>query len=83
MMMPKFIPPCREVASRLARGDFEGTSWRARLVAHVHLLMCRHCRRFARQIRIVSEGLRASWKENLRRESLDAAQRRILSRLKS
>ena len=82
-MMPKFIPPCREVASRLAHGEFEGASWRARLILRVHLFMCRHCRRFAGQMRLVSEGLRTAWKGNPSGERLNAARRRILSRLKS
>ena len=82
-MMHKFIPPCREVASKLARGEFEGASWRARLIVRLHLFMCHHCRRFARQMRLVSEGLRTAWEGKPSREGLDAVQRRILSRLKS
>lgn len=82
-MMHKFIPPCREVALKLAHGEFEGYSWRAGLIVRVHLFMCRHCRRFARQMRLVSEGLRTIWKGNPSGERLNAAQRRILSHIKS
>ncbi len=81
-MMPSFIPSCQEVSSRLAFGEFKEASWKTKTFVRIHLFMCRDCHRFARQMRIISEGLRTSWKENLTKERLNAVERRILSRLK-
>ena len=80
-MMPSFIPSCREVSSRLAFGEFKEASWKTKTLVRVHLFMCRDCRRFLRQMRIISEGLRETFKENLTTDRLNAIQSKILSRL--
>ncbi len=80
-MMLSFIPSCREVALKLAQGEFKGYSYRTRILVRVHLFMCRDCRLFARQMRLISEGLQATFKENLTAARLNSIQRKILSRL--
>ena len=44
---------CREVvkdSGLLIAGEL---SWQRRLVIRMHLLMCRHCRRYVRQLRVL------------------------------
>jgi hypothetical protein len=45
------VLPCKEVASAIASDGFAERSWRQRLGLRLHLMMCRHCREYARQIR--------------------------------
>ena len=44
---------CRDVPYRLAPETERDLSFRQRLSLRTHLLMCRHCRRFARQYRVM------------------------------
>lgn len=49
-------PGCEEVARRLASED--GTE-RTGLGVRLHLMMCRHCRRYRDQLRQIREAARA------------------------
>jgi len=60
MMM---MPSCREVSRAVASGELEQSGLWKRLGARLHLLMCRHCRRYARQIRAIGEATRELFKE--------------------
>lgn len=42
---------CREVAATIASDSGSRRSWPHRLRLRLHLLMCRHCRAYARQIK--------------------------------
>ena len=41
---------CKEVSRSIASDELSTAGWRQRLATRLHLLMCRHCRRYARQI---------------------------------
>lgn len=41
---------CRDVSVRISSGALDDAPWRTRAVTRLHLLYCRHCRRFAKQI---------------------------------
>jgi hypothetical protein len=41
---------CKEVATLLSTGELAAAPVARRLAVRMHLMMCRHCRRFARQI---------------------------------
>jgi len=47
---------CKEVSKSIASDELTTTSWRQRLSVKLHLLMCRHCRRYARQMRAIGEA---------------------------
>lgn len=49
---------CREVARRAAGGEMEGAGWMSRLAARLHLMMCRHCRRYVEQLRRIGAEAR-------------------------
>lgn len=42
---------CRQVAELLTSGRLDGASLRVRMEVRVHLWMCKHCARLARQIK--------------------------------
>jgi len=56
-MMPG-MPSCREVTLAVAGEELERASLGRRMMIRLHLLMCRHCRRYAAQIRAVAEAAR-------------------------
>jgi hypothetical protein len=49
---------CKEVAGILASDGLEEAAWTRRLAVRFHLMMCRHCRRYAAQLRAI--GVAAS-----------------------
>jgi predicted anti-sigma-YlaC factor YlaD len=49
---------CREVTSLTASDRLAAAGFRQRLAVRVHLLMCRHCRRYARQLRAMARAAR-------------------------
>jgi len=49
---------CKEVAGTIATDELASAGWRKRLSVRFHLLMCRHCRRYARQIRGIGVAVR-------------------------
>jgi hypothetical protein len=52
------MPNCKEVSTIIAGDALEGAGLRKRLSVWFHLLMCRYCRRYARQIRSIGEMTR-------------------------
>jgi hypothetical protein len=52
---------CREVVQIVSTANLEKTAWRTKLSIWLHLAMCRHCRRFASQIRLIGETARKLW----------------------
>jgi hypothetical protein len=49
---------CKEVSHVLASEEPVSPGWRQRLSVKLHLLMCRHCRRYSRQIQAVGDAAR-------------------------
>lgn len=49
---------CKEVSQTIASDELSAAGWRQRLAARLHLLMCRHCRRYARQMSQIGEAAR-------------------------
>lgn len=52
---------CREVTHLVATGDVESASFVRRLELRLHLMMCRHCRNYVRQIAVIGEAARRLW----------------------
>ncbi len=74
---------CREVASLIASDGLEGAWWGRRLGVRLHLLMCRHCRRYAEQLRAIGAGARKHWGRQAEdSETLQRLERDILGRSK-
>jgi hypothetical protein len=49
---------CREVARAIASDEVAEAAWRQRLAVRFHLLLCRHCRRYAFQLREIGRATR-------------------------
>jgi len=52
------MPTCKEVSRSIAADELSTAGWRQRLSTQIHLLMCRHCRRYSRQLRAIGEAAR-------------------------
>jgi len=53
------MPNCKEISKIIAGDALEGAGRGKRLSVWFHLLMCKYCRRYSRQIRAVGEVTRA------------------------
>lgn len=51
---------CNELARMLASDQFRDAGWIRRLSVRMHLAMCRHCRRYARQLDLLGAEARRS-----------------------
>ncbi len=52
---------CQEVARKLASDEFQESNRWKRLWVHLHLLMCRDCRRYEVQLHSIGETARNLW----------------------
>ena len=50
------MPTCREVSRAVAAGEVEVAGVWRRIGIRLHLLLCRHCRRYAAQLRALGEA---------------------------
>lgn len=72
---------CKEVSRAFASDELASMSWRQRLSVRLHLLMCRHCRRYARQVRAIGEAARRLFGgQSLEREVHERLRKSILDR---
>ncbi len=51
---------CREVSERASDLIDGRASWRIRVEARLHLLMCQHCRRYIEQLKLTVRALRST-----------------------
>ena len=73
---------CRELTRMVASDELVEAGWSQRLRGRGHLLMCRHCRRYAAQLRAHGAWARRSWgAEAEDAERLEKLQSTILQRL--
>ncbi len=49
---------CKEVTRKIASDEFREAGWRELLVVWLHLLRCRLCRRYVRQLRAIGAATR-------------------------
>lgn len=78
--MSAVMPTCREVTRAIAAEE-DSSSWR-RMTIGLHLLMCAHCSRFARQLEMISRSLRDAWAP-APPAGLEELTRRVLARLRA
>ena len=65
---------CREVSQTIASDGLASAGWRKRLAVRIHLLGCRHCRRYADQIRAIG----AMARQHLSGRAIDSGARERL-----
>ncbi len=72
---------CKEVSKAIASDDLETFGLKQRLAVRFHLLMCQHCRRYARQIRAIGAAARELFLgQNEDAELLQNLERNILEK---
>ena len=49
---------CKEVSILVSMGDFENAPMMRRMAVCLHLAMCRHCRAFREQLRLIGRAAR-------------------------
>lgn len=76
-----FLPSCKEMSERVSSGEFEGASFLMRFLVRVHLSMCGHCERYARQIKHISQAVREKAERSVDLDRLAVLKKRIIGRL--
>jgi len=75
---------CKEVSGLIASEGLAEAGWRHRLAARLHLLMCRHCRRYARQMRQIGEAAKEVFSDQpVEPEARDRLRSTILDQIPS
>ena len=72
---------CRETSRLAAEGLLEAPAGLAGVAARLHLLYCRHCRRFLRQLRLLGRAVRDWTGKQPQPEGLREFEARLLRRL--
>lgn len=50
---------CREVTRLYATDEIRSASWKTRIGVRVHLMLCRHCRRYVRELARIGDAVRS------------------------
>ena len=75
---------CKDVARAVGRDDLRTGSWTTRLRLQLHLLMCRHCRRYVAQVRAIGEAARSVFrKQGDDTQALERIRERVLGGAKT
>ncbi len=69
---------CKQVSAMVARDDLADAGPWLRLKVRLHLMMCRHCARYAAQIKAIGVKARERFQSSKERSDVDDLQRRIL-----
>jgi hypothetical protein len=70
---------CKEVTRLYASDDIRSAPWRTRLGVRIHLMLCRHCRRYVRELGRIGEAVRDLVKDTSEHAGRnDALARRVL-----
>ena len=72
---------CKEVGRLIASDELADALWSDRALVRLHLLMCRHCRGYAAQLRAIGAAARDRWDMGVEdRASFEKLQSSILKR---
>lgn len=78
------MPSCSEVTRLWASEDLRHISLRRRVAIRVHLLMCAHCRRYVRELRLIGSAARDEWRRLMPdRKRLEALELAIRQRIRA
>lgn len=54
---------CREVTTMIGSDSLVRSTWSTRIGVRLHLMMCRHCSRYAAQLRAIAAEARRAYSE--------------------
>ncbi len=70
---------CKDVTRKIASDELAEAGWGERLGVRLHLLLCRHCRRYKEQLRSIGNAARNLWGSRSQDPpTLERLERRIL-----
>ena len=69
---------CKQVTAMVARDDLADAGPWLRMKIRLHLMMCRHCARYAKQIRAIGVKARERFHPSEERSDVEDLQQRIL-----
>ncbi|MDA2929793.1 anti-sigma factor [Acidobacteria bacterium AH-259-O06] len=70
---------CKEVTRKIASDELAEARWSQRIAFRFHLLMCRHCRRYAAQLLAIGTAARNLWgQEPEDPDTLERLKRKVL-----
>ena len=72
---------CKEVSTLVSMEHLAEAPAAQRIAARLHLMMCRHCRAFHRQLRAIGQAARLIARD-IEREAPSAFESRIVDRLR-
>ena len=72
---------CHEVMLKVSSDEFREAKWPARAGLRFHLMMCRHCRAYAKQLQAIGKLARNAWHQDP--STLERLGQRILSQFES
>lgn len=73
---------CKEVIRKVASDHFSAAGRWERFMIRFHLMMCRHCRRYERQIRTICGAARGLWDQPADDDTLERLESQILDTLR-
>jgi hypothetical protein len=73
---------CKEVSTLVSMGYVEEAPTAQRMAVQFHIMMCRHCRAFRRQLRVIGQVARLI-AGDVEREPTSAFEGQIVERLRS
>ena len=72
---------CKDVTRKIASDELAEAGWGERLGVRLHLLLCRHCRRYVAQLRAIGAAAQNLWGSRSQDPpTLERLERRILER---
>ncbi len=72
---------CKEVTRKVASDDFSEASPWERFMIRLHLMMCRHCRRYETQLRNIRRAARSLRDQPADEDTLERLETQILDKL--
>ncbi len=76
-LMARVMPSCKDITQLVSEAMDRRLPWRQRLAIRLHLRLCALCRRYARQLRLLHQGVHryADPEKNVAEKSLSTAAR--------
>ena len=71
------MPPCHDVALRLARDDSDTLPFYKKIMMRLHLSMCKACGPFERQLSTLSKAFRTKWGNSVDPVSLEELKKKL------
>ena len=72
---------CREVTRLVASDELATAHWRRRFAVRLHQFLCRHCRRYMKQLQSLGSSTRKALDAEIDTAAVERLEREIVARL--